>query len=202
MNSIQKLYVLVFDKTDSIYAISEFEELMANYIKLFDDYFQDGFDKNEYRIDIIRDSKTINRYLTKYQDYQLYQRGENNKLTLTEWEWNYYEPFFRELYERAKDTIINLMVLSDVYDDSYQKDHSEYTKKYNLINESLINTSNQMYIMTNNFYDFIGNISIRFIKDKVLMEPIKAHKFNRMLDDIIHQYQFNVNKEEILCENQ
>lgn len=175
LSNKNKLFILREVKNDSIYAISEEERLITNYIKLFDGYFKDGIDKSEYQIDIIRGKNQVDYYLERYQDCLLYIRGMNNALTLTEWEWNYYSPFFKELYEKAKDTIVNLEVFHTIYDPCG-------------ISSNMKDLSNEFYQISQSLDEFIGNIPIEFIKQELLMEPIKAHKFNKILDEMGYWY--------------
>lgn len=176
------LYILRNTKTNAIYAISEYQEWIAYYIELFEGYFND-IKRKEYTVDIIRNQKTIDRYLNKYhQDYYLYPRGINNHLVLTEWEWTYYKPFFKELYEKAKDTIINLHLFHDIYKFNTLTEANIDLDTIRLPQE-MLNVSYKFYDIASNFDTFMEHLSIAFVQTNVLVEPIKAHKFNQFLQE-------------------
>ena len=170
MRTRERLYILTNIELNQICAISEFEELVINYINLFKDYFGEN-----YEIQKITNINKINRYLIEYQDYHLFQRGDKNKLTLTEWEWNYYKDIFIHLYERMKDTVINLKLFYSIYDD---------TKDKKRLGESSDILADQLYDISKNMYEFIGNLPIDYIKNHILREPIIAHESNSDLLEI------------------
>lgn len=170
----ERLYILRYIKTNQVCAISESEELITNYIKLFQDYFGEDYD-----IQKIVNMTRINKYLIEYQDYQVFQRGNRNKLTLTEWEWFYYKDIFILLYERMKETIINLKMFHDIY---------EYDNNTKKIGEQCELLSDALYDISDNMYEFIGNLPINYIKKHILNEPIVAHQGNANLLEIHLEY--------------
>lgn len=174
MKSKERLYILIHISTDQICAISEYEEFIVNYINLFKDYFSDN-----YEIQKIVNTNKINKYLIEYNEYHLYQRGNNNKLTLTEWEWDYYKDIFRTLYERMKDTIINLKMFGDIF---------EYYSNNQLISIGCEPLSELLYELSENMYEFIGNLPIEYIQTYILREPIMAHEDNSRLLDLQYNY--------------
>lgn len=180
MRTRERLYILKNIESNQICAISEYEELIVNYINLFKEYFED-----KYEIEKISNLTRINKYLIEYQDYHLFQRGNKNKLTLTEWEWNYYKDIFISLYERMKDTIINLELFYTIYG---------YDKEKKRMSEESDKLSGDFYDLSGNFYEFIGNIPIEYLKNHILREPIVAHQRNSKLLEVRLEFLEKISK--------
>lgn len=185
------LYVLRHVDTGEIYAISEFQAWITLYLELFEGYFDaKDINKKEYQIDILTDSFVINKYLDKYPEYNLSPRGIDDKLVLTEWEWDYYGPVFRRLYERMKDTIINLKMFQELYEFNFIDKESSIPKEFSesVKGNTLEIISNQLYDISCDYDTFVQHLPLSFIQTKILLEPIKAHKFNQYLTEINQLY--------------
>lgn len=163
----ERLYVLTHSVSGTICAISEDERLMINYIDIFKEYFN-----KDYKVEKILNLSRIHKILDKYGMYCLHQRGNANRLTLTDWEWEYYEEPFKVLYDEMKNTIVNLTQFSSILK------YGEYTR--NLGDETDL-LAEKLYMITENEYEFIGNLPIEYIKSRILEEPILAHQNNDMI---------------------
>lgn len=183
MKKSNNLYILCnTNHPNEIYAISEFEEYIKKYIDLFDDYFGDDMNKSNYTINLICSENQILEYLRKYPEYHIQPIGINNNFFLTEWEWNYYKPYFKELYEKAKDTIINLGLFGEIYSYSGLEGHKSH------ISSDMTSIGESFYNFASTFDKFVESIPITFIQKNVLLEPIKAHKFNAVIQDLERKY--------------
>lgn len=178
MTTKNNLYILHHSSSrDKIYAISEHEEFIAYYLSLFDNYF---INKSNYTLSITSD--TLN--LPTLADYQLFPIGIKNKFVLTEWEWRYYQPYFRELYTRAKETIINLRMFEEIY--GYQ------SKKDQVQSSNMFKSSHEFYTISSSFEVFVENLPINFIKEYIMDEPLVAHKCNAELEALYDKYRMKL----------
>ena len=192
MSNVKKLYVLRKVNTKEVYAISEFELNMMNYIKLFDTYFggEGKIDKSKYQLDIVTNQSDIQWYLNRYIDYHLQSLADDSDLVLTDWEWNFYNPVFRELHEKAKDTIIYLKMFSTIYS------KGEFQPNTYKLMTDMENVCQEFYEVASNFDVFVKNIPSEYLRQYILIEPIKAHMFNQLEKELREQYyqKFNDNK--------
>ena len=79
---------------------------------------------------------------------------------------------FKVLYDEMKNTIVNLTQFSSILK------YGEYTR--NLGDETDL-LAEKLYMITENEYEFIGNLPIEYIKSRILEEPILAHQNNDMI---------------------